>query len=295
MAELSSRLLESLSVLAQRFAAAARPEAKLVILWDIGNQLKEQGLSKPHAIGVVIQQKTRGYVTRAIVFRGAKAREIWDSPQRLADEVKGLRSIQYFYDMIALLDPSTKNVMSPAQRTELFRAARTLDTRDFSKFLKALKLSVSSGTLGNRVVRKGNWAESDAYALDFQNLKTQLERIVASSELADAFRTAIPEAERDAFVNFVIAMAAPQSIALRKSSLPSRSSASDQQFRRLYDYFQRLSSLSDDRERSRLRKRVGDEALARVSSMMSALRDENSRDRFLKRSTATFNVSDLKR
>lgn len=289
-----TRAARGLIPLGQAFAATRLPLEKLRLLWAVGDLLQREDIQRPHAAGVELQQLTRGIVTRSLIFRGAKVRSIWSEESHLLKEAEGLRSIQYFYDMLALIDPVSANQVTGDRRAELFAAASRQSTTDFREFLKNFKRKTSGGILGQRMEKPDQWDESDRLAMEFSDFAQALRLALNTPESAAAYRSEIPEKEREGFVNLLISLASPLNKNLRRDDVPEQSLAQLEPFRQLYSKLRRLSTLSDDRERARLRRRLSSDDFAGLAGLMSALRDESARTRFLRRSELGFDLAHAK-
>lgn len=271
-------LTRELLPLAQSYLDASRaPVDRIFSLWQIGERLEERGCKRPHAIGAALQEATRGALTRAVVFRGAKARAIWPDPSRLRKEVGGLRSVQYFIDMIALLDPGRAGAqLSSRDRAELLCAAETLATSEFKDFLSAFKGRVTRGRLGNTRELRRNDEDTVKLASDVRSLLENLRSRVGDQSAARTLRELVPDQERRVLINLTIAIASPLNRSLLRSEGPVVSTSTDAPFSSVYNDFYRLARMVDDRRRSKVRKALKDTELPELAALLSALRDDKT-------------------
>jgi hypothetical protein len=267
--------------------ARRSPVDRMMTLWQIGELLRNEGVQRPHAYGLEIQALTNGLITRAVIFRAAKARAIWSSQDALRSELSGLRSVQYFYDSLALLDP--KSQIATSERRALLKAAATLDGKSFRAMLISMKATLTGGRLGTDKRTKRGRDSMMENTIAIRALLSSLEEFAKSSDGGEQFRVAVPDDERSALSNMTIALASVRNLSIYKANNSLKSNAELPNFRAVYELFARIVGTKDDRERARLRSLINGDEFQRLASVLQALRDDASRERYLR--TSGFSVS----
>lgn len=272
-----SRLLAQL-VESQRVSIDGRRPviSRLEALWTIGDKLLEKGISRPHSFGSRLQQETHGAVTRAVIFRGAKTRKLFNSIAQMRADLRGIRSIQYYYDMLALIDDTKKNTvrLTEHQRQSLLAAARSLDGAEFRAYLRDLKLSVAPSFLGHDRRTASGLQLIAATADQVRKLDMFLTAAIDDPELRKEFRLAVELDEIEGLANMAIALAAPFNNRLYREIGPSKSGSTLSAFADVYNAFKRLVEATDDRRRARLRKYLTSDDFESLATKVTALGDD---------------------
>jgi hypothetical protein len=131
------------------------PVDSLVAMWEIGDLLRKRSILKPHSFGVELQRATGGIVKRPLIFRSAKIREIWSSPDEIRRECSTLKSQHNVIEMLPFLDAKqrTKYDISEAELEALRRAMVNLPSNEFFPRLRDFKKAHPSRRLGKPLDR----------------------------------------------------------------------------------------------------------------------------------------------
>ena len=274
-AQIVSKLIEmNAEIIDQKVPVRKR----VTMLWRMGDELRRAKVDHPHGVGSRLQAQTNKAVTRAVIFRAAKVRQLFHSEESLLNEVGGIKSIQYLYDMFALLDPgkSGSELLSLEEKKQLFEAARLMNATDFKAFLKSRKRNVKGKMLGYDRRTSSALGKMAEFAKIVINLKNELQTIVEEQSNLDKFRGEICADECEALANMAIAMASPANLRFFRRENPVASRSANVVFALVYNEFRRLLSSSDDRERSRLRKYLGGGDFEAIASILAAINDDAS-------------------
>lgn len=188
MGEGIGALVQSLRPAANRVSARAnRPVEVLEAMWEIGEILQRNGITKPHSVGEKLQVATGGIVKRPLVFRSAKIRSIWRSPETLRAECWGLRSTQNVIEMLPFLDPGQRQKYRVSE-TELKRlrlAMVGLSHQEFYPMLRRFKRTHADMQLGQKLDRERYLPELRASASALRDAEVQVLRRLEDANLVE--------------------------------------------------------------------------------------------------------------
>jgi len=287
-----SAIIRAISDLNNRYRdPSTSTQMKLEALWEMGDQLAQLGVTKPHSIGWGVQRETKGLIKRPTIFRSHKIRTIWPSKDDLMRDIGGLRGLSSLTELLPLIDPAqdVKRKLSPNQLTGLFKHACSDSPGKFKEYLRVLKKQFSHGKLGKPLDKAKHLPQLHEVVSNFQRLRTFLFNLFEQESAAErlAFRAHSSTDELGTFSNMCIALTTKDNYRLYKRLGPSSSLSLNKEFAILYDRFRNILDKPSDVERARLRRLISAEAMAEMSDMISSIRSEEAVDDFKERRKLT--------
>ena len=253
--------------------------AKLEALWEIGDILVQRGVTKPHAVGWVVQKETQGLIKRPTVFRSHKVRTIWNTKESLIRDFGELKFLSNLTEILPLIDPAqeVRNKLSRQQLAEIYKHACYDAPVKFKRYIKALKQQYAHDRLGRPLNRDKHLKELGEVTEGLRTLITYLNKIISDSEpsMRQQFRNDTEEIEIRSFSNMCISLTTKDNLYLYKNIGSAESSSKHKTIKYLYDYFHNILNRTGDTERARLRRIISAEVLAQLSDMISSLLTES--------------------
>jgi hypothetical protein len=168
------------------------PVDVLSAMWEIGDILRKNRVSKPHSVGDELQHATGGIVKRPVIFQSAKVRDIWPSSASLRQELWGLRSKQNVIDMLPFLDPKQRDRyhVTKKELAELRLAMVGLQHGRFDPMLRRFKRAHAVRSLGKKLDREQHLPElagvASQLSAEGEGLQRLLEEGTSTEDLVAA-------------------------------------------------------------------------------------------------------------
>lgn len=267
---------------------------KLGALWEIGDVLVKLGVTKPHAVGWLVQSETRGLIKRPTIFRSHKIRTIWNTKESLVMDLGELKYLSNLIEILPLVDPlqEVREKLSQQQLADIYKHACYDPPKKFKEYIKVFKQKYAHDRLGHSLNRDRHLMELGLIVKNLRTLIDYLNGLINNSESSPRleFRNNTPELEIKAFSNMCISLTTKENLRLYKSIGPAESSSKNEMIKHLYDYFHSILNRTGDDERARLRRVVAAEALAQLSDAISSLLTESGVKDFKARQKITIKL-----
>ena len=273
---------------------SSSPIERLRALWYIGDVLVKGGVDKPHTCGWAIQKETKGLIKRPIIFRGFKARAIWESVSEMNRSLSGLKGMSNFIEMLPFIDPqqSVRGKLTDDELIGIYHRACIDSPGEFCKYLNSLKGKYVSGRLGQKLDKSKHLNGLHAIEVKFTKFASELTDMMHSDDVLsrEEFRSSIPAPERIAFSNMCLSLTTKQNFRLYRSASRATFTCNHRVFSELYRYFRVILEKKSDIERARIRKLLASELLASVSDMLSSMDNESAVRDYLMRERVTLDL-----
>ena len=267
---------------------------KMRMLWQIGDVLIRMNVTTPHSVGWAIQKETKGLIKRTTIVRAYKVRAIWESRDKLINDLGGIKGLSNFVEMLPLIDPTqeVRRKLSDKQLAEIYLHACSDEPKCFKKYISKIKQKYPHGCLGQAVDKYRHLRNLNTVVSSLQKVIVYLKGIINEKNKLGRveFRKNIPEHEMVAFSNMCISLTTKENFRFYKKEWPSESLAKNEDIRFLYKFFYDLLSKDRDEERARLRRLVPAEILAQISDIMSSLSSEKDVLDFRERQKIAINL-----
>ncbi|GEM_PF-3006047 len=253
---------------------------KLEALWEMGDCLGRLGVDKPHSTGWTIQTETKGLIKRPTIFRSCKIRQIWNTKDDLLRDIGKIKSMSSFIDMLPLIDPQqeVRAKLDESEIQQIYKKACIGSTAGFKSYISKLKTKYSHDRLGKPLDKSKHLAGKEFVTKNFSSLQRYLLELIQQKDSAgrEKFRLEIKREEFRAFSNMCISLTTKNNFRLYKKTGPSLSTAQNEQFKVLYNYFYLILDKASDLERARVRRLISPEAFAQMSDIISSIQNEES-------------------
>jgi hypothetical protein len=290
----SNTLIRAIVPLNNRYRAEGPTRGKLEALWELGDHLHRAGVAQPHRVGWQIQRETKGLIKRPTVFRAFKIRSIFPTKQALLTDLRGLKYLSNFIEMLPLIDPAqpVRARLSESALADLYRHARDDSPSAFKRFLVSAKSGYSHGRLGIRLDRARHLNELSSLVRDFEGARVQLLLAMQRADRTprDAFRRSIGEADRLGLANMCISLTTKDNFRLYRRLGPPVPTTDVQVFAAVYSRFRSALDKTSDTDRARIRRLIAPEALAQMADLLSSVRTEASVRDYLARMKLSLNL-----
>lgn len=272
----------------------ASTRMKLEAMWELGDQLIQLGVTKPHSVGWAVQKATGGLIKRPTVFRSHKIRTIWQSKDELLRDLGQLKRLSNLTEILPLIDPIqvVRRRLSDEQLARIYQHACSDSPQRFKQYLVNLKKGFAHGKLGKSLDRSKHLESLNEIVSTFKILLTYLLKILDQSNpiAREGFRARTSNEELRAFSNMCISLTTKENYRLFRGLGPLSSASENPHFERIYNYFRSLLKKTGDVERARIRRLISAEALAEMSDMVSSLSSELAVEDFRARRKLTINI-----
>ena len=228
MATALNIIIKSITELNNRYRdPKSEVRLKLETLWEMGDCLHKLGVKKPHSVGWRIQKETKGLIKRPTVFRSHKVRQIWETKDKLINDVGGLRKMSFLTDMLPLVDPRQKvrGKLSEKELSQIFKYARNNNGEIFKNYLLDLKKKYSHGRLRQLLDKSKYLYKLEVVVESFKKLQTNLLNLFkdSNSDTRNRFKEGGSLEEFRAFSNMCLSLTTKENYRLYKRLGPQES------------------------------------------------------------------------
>jgi hypothetical protein len=266
---------------------------RLLIMWEIGNELVEHAVNSPHSCGWAIQEKTKGLIKRPTIFRSYKVRSIWPSKESLKQDLGKIKTLSNFTTILPLIDPNqpVRKKMSKNELQNLFQLASNNQSNEFKSYVEALKAKYSHGSLGKKLDKSKHLKDLSEITNHIKRLNKELSYLIirGTAEERELFRSQISEPDRKTLSNMFLALTTKENFKLYRPATESGSSSTDY-INRIYDSLIKALDKTSDVDRARFRRLLDSNFLANISDMLSSIGSEKSIEDFKMRASLTIDL-----
>lgn len=252
------------------------PLNSLIVMWEIGDILIKNKITKPHHIGWKIQELTNGIIKRPIIFRSYKIRIVWPDKAQLIGDCKGIKSVSNVIEMLPFIDPEKGENILPDEELAILKKNMIIMKSDaFNQFLKDYKqkhkeMGVGGTNVRDKIIKSKKYKDIEKSFLVVE--KQFYLQIRSSSQKRVLFRQKIPEDVLMSFSKLAQAIASGN----QKKVNPVKTNNSD--FNLVYNIFYEAAKLKRDDKRARIRRVLQTERIVDIGLLAYAISSEERKD-----------------
>ena len=165
MTEETPNLIRSIQFLQNKYMSYKKEKnslGMLLTMWDIGDYLKRNGITRPHSLGWKIE-KEKAYISRPMIFRSFVVRRIWTSKDDMKNQLYNVKSVNSVIELFPFLDQNNKWKLPKEKLVYLLDTLNNKSSNEFNKILYFGLLLYIAGWL-NHSLQLVLWASSLASA-----------------------------------------------------------------------------------------------------------------------------------
>jgi len=183
MTEETPNLIRSIQFLQNKYMSYKKEKnslGMLLTMWDIGDYLKRNGITRPHSLGWKIE-KEKAYISRPMIFRSFVVRRIWTSKDDMKNQLYNVKSVNSVIELFPFLDQNNKWKLPKEKLVYLLDTLNNKSSNEFNKIL----LMIKSDYIGIKTNRKVHQPEIMALKNKFFELYNLIKNKLEKSSIKE--------------------------------------------------------------------------------------------------------------